>query len=228
MVLVLNGDSTFTVLISHEINNTLGVVRDHGFIGTFVSKWIINKSDLSVISGEDLMQNAFVWNNLLNMYEPASAAFSRFCSSDLPAQTAFYNAVSGNGSMEKIFMNGEESGNEGRQFAHIVSGAEAGNSYELPALGKAGWENSVASYYVQDKTVVVELDDNTTNGQVYVYVGTKTNTGLEIEKAGLTNGILYGITVDGMSTESSLSIPAANTAFSLTSLGSVTGLSGAT
>ena len=31
-----NGDGTFTVLISHEINNTLGVVRDHGFIGTFV------------------------------------------------------------------------------------------------------------------------------------------------------------------------------------------------
>ncbi|MBK9457100.1 MAG: T9SS type A sorting domain-containing protein, partial [Bacteroidetes bacterium] len=41
-------------------------------------------------------------------------------------------------------------------------------------------------------------------------------------------GILYGITVDGMSTESSLSIPAANTAFSLTSLGSVSSLSGAT
>ncbi|MBK9555601.1 MAG: T9SS type A sorting domain-containing protein [Bacteroidetes bacterium] len=223
-----NGDGTFTVLINHEIGNTLGVVRDHGFIGTFVSKWIINKADLSVVSGGDLMQNAFVWNAITSTYEPATAAFSRFCSSDLPAQTAFYNSASGNGSTEKIFMNGEESGNEGRQFAHIVTGAEAGNSYELAALGKAGWENSVASYYAQDKTVVVELDDNTTNGQVYVYVGTKTNTGLEIEKAGLTNGILYGITVDGMSTESSLSIPAANTAFSLTSLGSVSSLSGAT
>jgi hypothetical protein len=223
-----NGDTTFTILINHEISNTLGVVRDHGFIGTFVSKWIINKADLSVVSGQDLMQNAFVWNTITNAYEPATSAFSRFCSADLPEQTAFYNAASGNGSIEKIFMNGEESGNEGRQFAHIVTGAEAGNSYELSALGKAGWENSVASYYAQDKTIVVELDDNTTNGQVYVYVGTKTNTGLEIEKAGLTNGILYGITVDGMSTESSLSIPAANTAFSLTSLGSVTGLSGAT
>ncbi|MBK7440555.1 MAG: T9SS type A sorting domain-containing protein [Bacteroidetes bacterium] len=223
-----NGDGTFTVLINHEISNTLGVVRDHGFIGTFVSKWIINKADLSVVSGEDLMQNAFVWNALTNAYEPAAAAFSRFCSADLPEQTAFYNAASGNGSTEKIFMNGEESGNEGRQFAHIVTGAEAGNSYELSALGKAGWENSVANTLAQDKTIVVELDDNTTNGQVYVYVGTKTNTGLEIEKAGLSNGILYGITVDGLSTESSLSIPAPNTNFTLTSLGSVIGLSGAT
>lgn len=84
-----NGDGTFTVLINHEISNTLGVVRDHGFIGTFVSKWIINKADLSVVSGEDLMQNAFVWNALTNAYEPAAAAFSRFCSADLPEQTAF-------------------------------------------------------------------------------------------------------------------------------------------
>lgn len=223
-----NGDGTFTVLINHEISNTLGVVRDHGFIGTFVSKWIINKADLSVVSGQDLMQNAFVWNTVTNAYEPATAAFSRFCSADLPAQTAFYNSASGNGSIEKIFMNGEESGNEGRQFAHIVTGAEAGNSYELAALGNAGWENSVVNPFAQDKTIVVELDDNTTNGQVYVYVGTKTNSGNEIEKAGLTNGLLYGITVAGLPSETSLSVPAPNTAFSLTSLGDVTSLSGAT
>ncbi len=223
-----NGDGTFTILVNHEIGSTLGVVRDHGFIGTFVSKWIVNIADLSVVSGSDLMQNAFVWNTTTNSYDPASAAFSRFCSADLPVESAFYNAVSGNGTQERIFMNGEESGNEGRQFAHIVTGPNAGNSYELPHLGKAGWENSVANPTMQDKTIVAELDDNTTNGQVYFYIGTKTNSGIEIDKAGLTNGNIFGVIVSGLGTESSLSVPAPGTAFSLTNLGSVQNLTGAT
>jgi hypothetical protein len=42
-----------------------------------------------------------------------------------------------------------------------------------------------------DKTVVAGLDD-ATPGQVYFYIGTKTTTGTEIEKAGLSNGNLYG------------------------------------
>ncbi len=223
-----NGDGTFTVLINHEIANTLGVVRDHGFIGTFVSKWIINTGDLSVVSGSDLMQNAFVWNTVTNTYDPASAAFSRFCSADLPVVTAFYNSVTGNGTPERIFLNGEESGNEGRQFAHIVSGPNAGNSYELPFLGNAGWENSVANPTMQDKTIVAETDDNTTNGQVYFYIGTKTNAGSEIEMAGLSNGNLYGVAVNGLLSEISANVPAPGTAFTLIDLGTVQNLDGAT
>lgn len=37
-----NGDGTFTLLVNHELDNTLGVVRDHGAVGAFVSKWIVN------------------------------------------------------------------------------------------------------------------------------------------------------------------------------------------
>src|SRR5215217_4868070 len=36
-----NGDGTFTLLVNHELGNTAGVVRAHGFKGAFVSKWII-------------------------------------------------------------------------------------------------------------------------------------------------------------------------------------------
>ncbi|MCX6210261.1 MAG: hypothetical protein NTZ59_12385, partial [Bacteroidetes bacterium] len=145
-----NGNGTFTVLINHEIGNTLGAVRAHGAKGAF--------------------------------------AFGRFCSADLPEVTAFYNSNSGNGTQNRIFMNGEETGAEGKAVAHIVTGAAAGVSYELPYLGKFAWENAVALPLKNtDKTVVAGMDDGT-GGQVYFYIGTKTNTGLDIEKAGLTNG----------------------------------------
>ena len=92
-------------------------------------------------------------------------------------------------------MSGEESGPEGRAFAHIATGANAGTSYELPRLGKFSWENAVASPYSANKTIVGGMDD-ATPGQVYFYIGTKTNTGTEIDRAGLTNGKVFGVAVN--------------------------------
>jgi hypothetical protein len=223
-----NGDGTFTVLINHEINNTLGVVRDHGFIGSFISKWVINKADLSVVSGGDLIQDAFEWSTLSNSYVPLAAPISRLCSADLPLASALFNTLSGNGSTERIFLSGEESGNNGRQFAHVVTGPDAGKSFELPFLGNASWENTVANPVMQDKTIVAETDDNTTNGQVYVYVGTKTNVGTEVEKAGLSGGLLYGIQISGLPSELDGSIPADGTPFTMVNLGAVQNLDGNT
>ena len=45
--------------------------------------------------------------------------------------------------------------------------------------------------------MVAGLDDVTINGQVYFYVGTKTNTGSDVDKAGLNNGKLFGVAVAG-------------------------------
>ncbi|MEJ7589020.1 MAG: esterase-like activity of phytase family protein, partial [Ferruginibacter sp.] len=161
-----NGNGTFSLLMNHEINNTLGVVRAHGSIGSFVSKWIINKSDLSVVSGEDLIKRVNIWNPVNSTYteysslNPSpSATLSRFCSADLPAVPAFYNSATGLGTQERIFMNGEETGAEGRAFGHIATGPNAGTSYELPSLGKFSWENSVANPATGDKTVVAGMDD---------------------------------------------------------------------
>lgn len=227
-----NGDGTFTVVLNHEFGNTAGVVRAHGSKGSFVSKWVINKSDMSVVSGSDLIQNVKLWNgtsyDTYNAGNPSTlAAFGRFCSADLPAVSAFYNSATGLGTQERIFMNGEESGSEGRAMAHIVTGSEAGTSYELPALGNLSMENQVACPSSGDKTVVVGMDD-ATPGQVYFYIGTKTNTGTDIEKAGLTNGNLYGVSVTGYATESDGAIPSAGTAFTLVDLGDVTALTGST
>src|SRR3954471_20886503 len=38
-----NGDGTFTLLMNHELENGVGVVRDHGAKGAYVSKFVINK-----------------------------------------------------------------------------------------------------------------------------------------------------------------------------------------
>ncbi|MFO0320939.1 MAG: choice-of-anchor D domain-containing protein, partial [Bacteroidota bacterium] len=149
----------------------------------------------------------------------------RFCSADLAAPSAFYNVSSGLGTQEKIFLTGEETGSEGRLFGHIVTGTEAGTSYELPRLGKFSWENAVASPNTGNKTLVLGMDDSSP-GQVYAYIGTKTNTGTDIDKAGFTNGNLYGIAVTGLATETSSIIPTANTTFSLVNLGDVTAVSG--
>jgi serralysin len=187
-----NGDGTMTVLMNHEIGAATGVLRDHGSKGAFVSKLVIDTATLEVKSAEDLIQKVNLFNSATGLYEEKTTAFARFCSADLPAVSAFFDANTGLGTTERIFMNGEETGPEGRSFAHIVTGSEAGKSFELPMMGKFSSENSVANPNSGAKTVVVGTDD-ATPGEVYVYVGDKQATGNTIEKAGLTNGKLYGI-----------------------------------
>ena len=236
-----NGDGTFTLLMNHELQNSgslSGVTRAHGSKGAFVSKWIIKKSDLSVVSGQDLMQNVKLWNSTTNAYETFNAAnpstkaiFGRFCSADLPSASAFYNAASGKGTQEKMFMNGEETNDESRAFAHIVTGSNAGTSWELPWFGKGAWENAVACPSTGDKTLV-GLNNDGTDGQVYFYIGTKQTTGTEIDKAGLNNGHPWGVKVSGFAAErtnstSNIAIPTAGTAFTLVDLGDVHNMTGA-
>jgi serralysin len=187
-----NGDGTMTVLMNHELGQTAGVVRAHDSTGAFVSKLTIDMTTHQVLDATDLSEDVFLFNRTTNAYEETTTQFGRLCSADLPAVSAFYDAATGLGTTERIFMDGEEIGNEGRAFAHVVTGAEAGDSYELPALGRMSWENSPANWYSGVKTVVMCQDDSTP-GEVYVYVGEKKATGVAVEKAGLTDGQLFGI-----------------------------------
>jgi Bacterial protein of unknown function (DUF839) len=227
-----NNDGTITVLMNHELGNTSGVVRQHGAKGAFVSQWTIRKSDLKVLHGGDLIKQQILWNPATSTFAPGISAIARFCSADLAAPTAFYNSKTGKGYTGRIFMNGEETGNEGRSFATIVTGPGAGVSYELPSLGRLSYENSLASPFEQDKTVVISTDDSTP-GQVYVYVGEKQSTGSEIEKAGLHGGILYGIKVNGFTKEDDAAAAArttgipSGTRFGLHAFGDVRTRSGA-
>ena len=211
-----NGNGTMTVLANHEIGTVqgtstlLGTARAHGAAGGFVSKWVINISNpayapFTVISGSDFAASRLdqmMWNGT-TWAAPASAyAYLRPCSADLPKLSAFYDATSNTGYNGLIFLNGEETGAEGKAFAWIATGSEAGKVYELPHHGKYSYENLLArSNYGANpsaanllQTVVVGTDD-TTPGEVYVYIGAKTNIGNAIEKAGLANGNTYGIKV---------------------------------
>lgn len=183
-----------TVFMNHEIRPGLGVARAHGQDGAFVSQWIVHLNSLQVKWGQDLIERVMTWNNGAFVDTTGATQFNRFCSADLPAKTAFFNPLTGKGFDGRIYMKGEEAGTEGRAFATIVTGTEKGTAYELPYLGKFSWENAVAHPNAGDKTIVVGLDDSTP-GQVYVYVGDKQSSGTPVEKAGLHNGRLYGIKV---------------------------------
>jgi hypothetical protein len=212
-----NGDGTFTLLMNHELGAG-GAVRAHGAATAFVSKWVIRKSaDLTTVSVSDLVQNVAKFDAATSTYLPPAKGnvFQRFCSADLPALSAYYDAASGLGFNGRLFMNGEETGN-GRAFAHGMDGV----SYELPRLGKQAWENIIAHPATGTKTVVVGTDD-TTPGQVFVYVGTKTNAGSPVDKAGLTNGTLYGIAVAGVANEPNATGIASGTAFAMAPMGNV-------
>jgi hypothetical protein len=224
-----NGDGTFTLLANHEIPNDKGIVRAHGGKGAFVSKWVIDKSDLSVVSGQDLIQNVATWDPNTSTYNAPGkgVVFTRFCSATLPDISALY-AGGGLGFNGRLFMNGEETSG-GRAFAHALDGT----SWELPRLGKLAFENAVARPGGFAQTVVISQDDTSgaggvANGEVYVYIGDKQSSGSPVEKAGLTNGSLYGIKVDDSLTESrSNGFAAASPHFSLYSFGNVENWTGA-
>lgn len=217
-----------TVLMNHELGATAGAVRAHGQTGAFVSRWEIG-DDLSVLSGRDhntSSADAYEYSSSTGTWSNAASPaqrWGRFCSADLAAPSAYkFGSL---GTDARIFMNGEEVGNEGRAYAHIVTGAATNQTWQLPHLGKFSWENSVASPYGQEKTLVMGLDDSTP-GQNYLYVGNKQASGNDIEKAGLTNGSLYGIRVAGIPTEPRAT--GASGRFDLVNFGDVSNTSGST
>lgn len=227
-----NGDGTFTLLANHEIPSGAGVARAHGGAGAYVSTLVINKNTFSVLSGEDLIKNVFGWNTTTqasNVTTTPNVVFFRFCSADLAAPTAFFNASSGLGSTARIFLNGEEDATHGWAMAHVATGPSKGNSYILGRFnlstnnsgltGVGNWESLVANPLAQNQTIVIGLNDGGTgimNNALSVYVGTKQATGNEADKAGLNNGTLKHVLVAG----NPLEIPTVNTNSRVTNINS--------
>ena len=101
----------------------------------------------------------------------------------------------------------------------MVTGTSAGSSYTLGKFNQStngsgvtavgGWENILLNPYAQNKTIAIGTNDGgtgTMNGTVAVYVGNKTNTGSEVDKAGLTNGVTKFINVTGFADNSGTTI----------------------
>lgn len=214
-----NGDGTFTLLMNHELGATQGIVRAHGAAGAFVSQLVIDKTTLQVLDAKDSINTIKLWDDASGRFVTSAYAISRLCSADLAEKSAYsFTAPDGTvyGTQDRIFMTGEESGAEGKQFGLVVTGADAGTAFELANHGLASWENAASSNFSQLKTITVSTDD-ATGGQVYIYIGEKQTTGNAVEKAGLTNGDLFGLTVTGITAESNGTI--ANGSFTLTKLG---------
>lgn len=207
----------FALVANHEFANTVGAVHAHGAIGAFVSYWGIDPLNKSVFLGRDEIQT---------LVTSGPQACSRFCSGDLAERIAYWPNSTPNSNEPQIFLSGEETGAEGRVFAHVVTGPEGGISYELPYLGKFSWENASARPFASQKTVVIGQDDSTP-GQVYVYIGNKQTNGNTIHRAGLDGGIVYGIKVPTVPLEDRTTGINGQTRFELASLGDVSAKTGA-
>jgi hypothetical protein len=190
-----SGHKEFTLLMNHELTLNApsgpGKVRAHGSNGAFVSRWTINSETLKVVKGQDHTTSpgdVYLWDAPTKSYKPGTTQWQRHCSADLAAESAYY--AHGRGTHERIYLNGEEV-TDGRGWARICTGSHT----------------VVACPYAQEKTIVACTDDSSAatgplpnNGsEAYFYIGTKQNSGHPIERAGLTNGWLYGVkmSVDG-------------------------------
>ncbi|HVF84203.1 MAG TPA: hypothetical protein VM913_08550, partial [Sphingomicrobium sp.] len=222
-----NGNGTITVLINHEIDATLGLVRDHGSTGAYVDRIVLNKSTLAVVSSNDLIQTVMRWDDANDRYVSGTTKFDRLCSGDLAATSAFFDPKTGLGTSARIWLTGEEAGPVGRAFATVVTGTGAGTAWELPHLGNMSFENAVANPFAQTKTIVA-LSDDAAGGQIYFYVGQKQSSGSVVEKAGLTDGLLYGLKVSGIVNEANSSpVRGTFTLQEIGSAGNASNLSGA-
>jgi hypothetical protein len=200
-----NGDGTFTLLMNHELTAPSGSVRAHGSTGAFVSQWTIDKDTLQVLPGEDLIKHI----NLVSGTLP----LARLCSADLPALSAFYNAATGKGYNGRLFMDGEENGTEGARTGACPRRHELEASGPRPLqLGELG---RVPGDGGQDRHRRPRRFDARPGLRLR---GRQGGRGSPVEKAGLTNGRLYGIKVTGVRAEPAGGI-ASGTPFTLFDLG---------
>ena len=210
----MNG-TTLNLISNHEIPSIEGIVRTHGAKGAFLTKLSLNTtSNLAVTDIRDVITTVYRatrTSGAPTFAIDAAYAFSRFCSSDLPATTAVFNTATSKGvptTTARLYFNGEEV-NGKSPWMHVVDGTFAGQSIELPALGQFNYENLLACPKAQDKTIVIGQDDNSvTNSFVTVWVGTKgtlpgtpTNVLDYATAAGLNSGKLYVIKAGTATTE---------------------------
>ena len=214
-----DGAGGVTFVSHHEFGGTVGVAHGPLASGSFLTQWSLDPSTLDISSGSDLVSS-------VDFAGTTPETFSRFCSGNLATAANLYNAASGNGFDGSLMMGGEENGLEGRAYA---ADPATGEMWVLPALGYTSYENVLVATTGTDATVAVGMNDSSTAGQSanLVYVGTKTSTGSAVEKAGLTNGSVFGIKLtNGVTTDAAFRTTVglgSPSAFTLVGLSGATG-----
>jgi hypothetical protein len=177
------------LFMNHELTGSAGVPRDHGATGAFVSEWTIDSDTLEVKDGADLIQSVRYWNYATHQYSTDAAAagqdprFARFCSGFLSLPGQLYNGETDDGYDGQIYFANEENGEGGREFGVTTDG----QAQQLPRLGLFSWENSLVGMNEGDVTYVQGQEDSSA-GQLHVYVGHKQDHGNAFDRAGLTGG----------------------------------------
>ena len=226
-----NNDGTFTILVNHEIPyiptitvpfplslvipSFVNEMRPlaHGGKGSHIAKWVVNNPNhptdpLKVISGEDLITSVFVWDKGTSNYVASlEENFQVLCSADLAPQSAFYNSNTGNGTLTRLHLTGEEfspfdvaaeiANSQGMTREQVVD-LIPGSDYKLLEGGRAfatlvDGPNVGTTYELaalgnmnfenavasphEQEKTVVLLSDDDNPGQVYIYVGSKNSSG---------------------------------------------------
>lgn len=212
------------ILMNHEIGystTSASMARAGGdATGATVTEFTLNPATQKLTNAREFLTSALFYNYSTKTFSASASApagatekdsygtpqhtkfLNRFCSASLaPAGRFSYvdpKTKKAYGIKDAVFLTGEEGGDESRGFAVNAAGQLA----QIPGLGLASWETFVAAPTGTKTTALFGNEDGSaTDSQLWLYQGTKTNTGAWYQRAGLTNGKTYVMNIGGFKTE---------------------------
>jgi hypothetical protein len=225
MGVLKNADGTLSILTNHEMSISDKTVQlgksTTGTWGSSISKITYNPTSGVVSSVDKFISSIqyYDYNNkvyttdytkslplgyaALDVYgsENFSNGLNRFCSANLvqAGGLLYKEGKKTFGYSGAVYFTAEEGSDSSRTFAFD----ENGNGFQLPKMGLGGYENALANPASGKSTVVMLNEDGAaTSSQLNMYIGTKQEKGANFaEKAGLTNGQLYSISVKNARTD---------------------------
>ncbi len=209
---VIKSDNKLRIITNHEWSATNAVAAGRttagGLVsGSFLSDMTYDLETKKVTRAVDLFKDVVWYNYATGKYGRTPVApvgadvkdsygtlnhtylLNRFCSGSLAPAGTFFDAKTGTGVKDAIFLAGEEGGDESRAFATNLT---TGQLVQLPAVGLSAWENVIPAPTTGKGTVLMASEDGSAvDSQLWMYVGSKAKTGTWFEKAGLTSGSSY-------------------------------------
>lgn len=216
--------NSIKILMNHEIgysSTAASLARAGGdATGATVTEFTMNPATQKLTNAREFLTSALFYNYSTKVFSASASApagatekdsygtpqhtkfLNRFCSASLaPAGRFSYvdpKTKKAFGIKDAVFLTGEEGGDESRGFAVNAAGQLA----QIPGLGLASWETFVAAPTGTKTTALFGNEDGSaTDSQLWLYQGTKTNTGAWYQRAGLTNGKTFVMNIGGFKTE---------------------------
>lgn len=185
-----------TLYMNHEFDfDALSepVVGEPLYRGAYVDMLRL-REDGTVRSGRVAFDEVYLGDELVGpaaREDNDTPAFTTFCSGflALPAATGFDRPIYF--ANEEVSFTEPETSFDGRGGLSVA--IFNGEAHALPALGHMARENTVVMPHTGDRTVIMSLEDEFegANAQLWLYVGTKADSGSALARNGLDNGKLY-------------------------------------